>query len=178
MRASRILGETTMKDFLSRISSYNLLNYLLPGVVFVIIAERTTQYNLIHENIVLGAFLYYFIGLVISRFGSLIMEPFLKLVKFLKFSDYSDFVASSKKDGKIELLSEVNNTYRTTCSLFVLLALIKIYESLEAKCALLRSWNTPLLLIALLTMFLFSYRKQTAYVRRRVEANREKSIVE
>jgi len=102
-----------MKDILSKLSSYNLFNYLLPGIIFVVLATKVTHYSFIQQDILIGAFLYYFIGLVISRLGSLVIEPLLKCLLFLQFADYKDFLAASKKDEKIELLSEVNNTYRT-----------------------------------------------------------------
>src|SRR3972149_2970830 len=108
-----------LKELLSKLSSYNLFNYLLPGVIFVAAASKVTRYSFIQEDIVIGLFLYYFIGLVISRFGSIVIEPILRGVSFLKFADYNDFVAASKKDEKIEVLSEANNTYRTLCYLFI-----------------------------------------------------------
>jgi hypothetical protein len=99
-----------LKDLLSKLSSYNLFNYLLPGIIFVVLAKELTRFFFVQDDIILGAFLYYFIGMVISRFGSLIIEPLLKKISLLKFADYGDFVTASKKDEKIELLSEVNNS--------------------------------------------------------------------
>ena len=84
-----------MKDILEKISSYNLFNYLLPGVLFVVILEKFTTYSFVQENLIVGAFVYYFAGLVISRFGSLIVEPLLRKISFLKFADYEDFVSAS-----------------------------------------------------------------------------------
>ena len=72
-----------MKEILDKLSSYNLFNYLLPGVIFVVIANKVTHYDFIQDDIVIGAFLYYFIGMVISRFGSLAIEPILKYLSFL-----------------------------------------------------------------------------------------------
>ena len=160
-----------MKDLLSKISSYNLFNYLFPGIIFVILASEFTHYSFIHKDIVIGLFLYYFIGLVVSRFGSLVIEPLLKYLSFLQFSEYKDFVAASKKDEKIELLSEVNNTYRTICSLFILLFLLKLYEKIEGIYPDLKEWNIIILVVLLLAMFLFSYRKQTSYITKRIEVN-------
>ena len=162
-----------MNELLNKLSSYNLFNYLFPGIIFVILAERVTDYSLIQEDIVIGAFLYYFIGLVVSRFGSLIIEPFLKKVSFLRFADYKNFVIASKKDEKIELFSEVNNTYRTLCSLFTLLILLKIYGKIEVKYPALKEWDAIILVVLLLVMFLLSYRKQTSYITKRVEINGE-----
>jgi hypothetical protein len=90
-----------MKEILEKISSYNLFNYLLPGTVFVFVLAKISEHNFIQKDLLIGAFLYYFIGLIISRIGSVIIEPLLKKWNFLKFAEYSDFVIYSKKDDKI-----------------------------------------------------------------------------
>lgn len=163
--------DTNMNALLDKLSSYNLFNYLLPGIVFVTTASKFTTHDLIQPDIVIGVFVYYFIGLVISRFGSLVVEPLLRRVSYLTFVDYKDFVAASQKDPKIEILSEANNTYRTFCSLFVLILLVKLGDKLLAKCPSLSEWVPTALIVGLLAMFLLSYRKQTQYVAKRVKAN-------
>ncbi|RZB35168.1 MAG: hypothetical protein SRB1_00936 [Desulfobacteraceae bacterium Eth-SRB1] len=160
-----------LKELLGKLSSYNLFNYLLPGVIFVVSASKITRYSFIQDDIVIGLFLYYFIGLVISRFGSIVIEPILRGVSFLKFADYEDFVAASKKDEKIEVLSEANNTYRTLCSLFVLLLLLKGYEIIEDRFISLKDYDGMIVVALLLVMFLFAYRKQTLYIIKRIKAN-------
>ena len=160
-----------MKEILSKLSSYNLFNYLLPGVIFVAAASKFTHYSFVQHDIIIGLFLYYFIGFVISRFGSIAIEPFLRRLSFLRFADYKDFVAASKKDEKLELLSEVNNTYRTLCSLFALLLLLKVYERIEDRFSALKDWSGIILVVLLLVMFLFAYRKQTLYIIKRIKTN-------
>lgn len=160
-----------MKDIIDKLSSYNLFNYLFPGIVFVILANVMTRYSFIQQDIVLGVFLYYFIGLVISRFGSLAVEPFLKRISFLKFAEYKDFVAASKKDEKVELFSEINNTYRTLCACFLLLILLKIFEIIQNVFMLEKVWVAFFLVVLLLILFLLSYRKQTDYITKRVKVN-------
>lgn len=157
-----------MNDIFSKISSYNLFNNLLPGIVFVALSELVTGYSFAQKDVLIAAFLYYFIGLVISRVGSLIIEPLLRKINFLNFADYKDFVSASKKDQKLEVLSEVNNTYRTLCSMFVLLFLLKLYEKIEQYLAPLQDWNTIILLTFLLIIFLLSYRKQSTYISKRI----------
>jgi hypothetical protein len=161
-----------MKDLIEKLSSYNLFNYLFPGVIFAVISEKMTSYSFLQDDIIVGVFVYYFIGLVVSRFGSLFLEPALKRIEFLKFADYSDFVSASREDQKIELLSEVNNMYRTISSLFALLIILKIYEWIENFYPILKDYDTVLLTLLLLTVFLLSYRKQTSYVTKRVNAKR------
>lgn len=161
-----------MKDVLDKLTSYNLFNYLLPGVLFTVLLSKFTHYNLIPENLIIGAFIFYFIGLVISRFGSIIIEPFLKWTTFVKFAEYKEFVAASKVDEKIEILSEANNMYRTFCAMFVLLILIKLYTNIVDLWPELEIWNLYTLVIALLIMFLYSYRKQTAYITKRIASHK------
>lgn len=160
-----------MKEILDKLTSYNLFNYLLPGVIFAILVTEVTDYMMIQENIVIGAFLYYFIGMTVSRIGSLIVEPILKKTGIIKFADYKDFVAASKKDSKIETLSESNNTYRTFISMFLSLLIVKGYNQLENKWDWLKE-NQPILMpIFLLIIFLLAYRKQTNYVTKRIKSN-------
>jgi hypothetical protein len=160
-----------MEKLLDKISSYNLFNYLLPGVLFVVILNIFTIYKITLDNLIVNAFLCYFIGLVISRFGSLFVEPLLKKISFLKFVSYSDFVSASKKDPTIEILSEANNMYRTFSSMFILIVLLKIYEWIGLLFPVISKGDTFVLVLLLLTMFLFSYRKQTKYIVKRIKAN-------
>ncbi|ABS61939.1 hypothetical protein Plav_0316 [Parvibaculum lavamentivorans DS-1] len=157
-----------MNELLTKISSYNLFNYLLPGVLFVVLAEAWTDYSFAQDNILVAAFVYYFIGMVISRLGSLIIEPILKSVGFVKFAEYADFVKASSADPKIEILSEANNSYRTLCAVFAALCLIKLYAWIEGLCPILSGHGGFVLILLLLSLFLFSYRKQTAYITKRI----------
>lgn len=159
-----------MQELLNKLSSYNIFNYLLPGVVFVALAPSVSGDFFAQENLLVAAFLYYFIGLVVSRFGSLVVEPVLKRVGFLKFADYDAFVSASGRDAKIEMLSEVNNTYRTFCAMFVLLLVLRLYRKLASTLPGLHEWDVVILLVASFVMFLFSYRKQTDYITKRVKA--------
>jgi hypothetical protein len=163
-----------MKELLDKLTSYNLFNYLLPGVVFAALAQRLTKYSFTQSDLVIAAFTYYFIGLVISRLGSLFIEPLLKRFKFVKFADYRDFVGASKMDPKIEILSEANNSYRTLSALFASLLMLKAYEQLEKLFPWISAYSIIVLLFLLLMMFLFAYRKQTAYIVKRIEANLKK----
>lgn len=161
-----------IKEILAKISSYNIFNYLLPGILFAIICSYGMNLDLIIENNFLGAFVYYFIGMIISRVGSVLIEPFLKKIKFLKFGDYKKFVQASKIDLKIELLSEVNNTYRTFAAMLFILFVLKLYKHYNyCFWHIQHKVSYPILLFLLLILFLYSYRKQTNYINKRIDAN-------
>lgn len=159
-----------MKEILEKLTSYNLFNYLLPGVIFAVIAEHITRFSFKQQDIIIGGFVYYFMGLVISRVGSLVIEPALKWVRFLRFAEYKDFVAAARSDARLEELSEQNNSYRTLCSTFLLLLVLKLYERVSTSVSAITQHQTTVLLATLALMFLFAYRKQTTYITRRVAA--------
>lgn len=159
-----------MNDILQKLSTYNIFNYLLPGIVFVGLLRFFTSYDLVIEEIVIGAFLYYFIGMIISRIGSILIEPILRKSKIVKFSDYGKFISASKRDEKIKLFSEINNMYRTFISMFVILLLIVVYENISKFITLNDTFKAILGLLALTFLFLFSYRKQTEYINKRIRS--------
>lgn len=163
-----------MKELLDRLGSYNIFNYLLPGVVFAAIASSLTGYSFIQSDLLVGAFVYYFLGLIISRIGSILVEPVLKKAGIVKFSSYRDYVSASKNDELIPTLSEANNMYRTFVSLFLCLLLLKGYEFMASKLLILKEWEMSILVICLFVLFLLSYRKQTAYISKRVQHNLSK----
>lgn len=162
-----------MKYLINKISSYDLFVNLLPGVIFAVISEKVTTYSFLQKDIVIGFFVYYLIGLVISRFGSLVIEPAFKKIKFLKFADYKDYISACKKDEKIDLLSEKNNSFRSISSMLALLLILKVYEWIADFYPVLNEYGIVILVFVLFIVFLFAYRKQTEYVVKRVDnANR------
>jgi hypothetical protein len=162
-----------VNDLIEKLTSYNLFNYLLPGTVFTVLADSFTHYHFIQSDLFLAFFTYYFAGMVISRLGSLVVEPCLKKFKFVTFAPYKDFVRCSTNDKKLDILSEANNTYRTIATVFIALGILKIAELLLNHFST-PEWLPPLLLCAFLfTLFLMAYRKQTKYIKSRVEANQD-----
>lgn len=171
-----------MSELLSKLSTYNLFNYLLPGVIFTLALKRIWNWDVIPSDIASAIFLYYFIGLVISRVGSLFLEPYLKKKKFVVFADYDDYLKASVTDDEIKTLSEANNMYRTFSSLFICLLGVTVYQfvsrplvnfiyyilNVEPSKYVYMAIDTGILVIMMTALFLFAYRKQTSYIRKRV----------
>jgi len=151
-----------MSELLQKLSTYNIFNYLFPGVVFVILLNRYTEINLVVDDVILGMFLYYFLCLVISKVGSFLREPALRCTKIVQFSDYARFIRASKLDDKIELLSEVNNMHRTIIAMLVVLLAISICNG-SVTCLLTTG------LLGIVTLFVLSYRKQTSFITKRID---------
>ncbi|MEJ2437661.1 MAG: hypothetical protein P8Y49_02365 [Sulfurovaceae bacterium] len=156
-----------MSELINKISSYNFFNYLLPGVIYVVLIENTTTYKILQENMIVNAFLVYFIGLVISRVGSLLIEHLLQ--KIAPHEEYKDFISACQQDSKIEMLSEVNNMYRTFISLFIVLFCSEIYIVITSCFSLSVKTNINIVACILILLFILSYRKQTIYITKRIK---------
>ncbi len=157
-----------MKDIAEKISSYNLFNYLLPGVIYAVMGQRLGILSLPKADIVVLAFVYYFIGMIVSRVGSLIMEPILKKVKIIVYAPYSDYLKAAEKDQKMAGMVEANNTYRTLAATFLALilglAITAVADTLSLSGQAREVWLAGLLFV----MLVASFRKQSAFIVSRV----------
>jgi hypothetical protein len=156
-----------MQALVDKLSSYNIFNYLLPGAVFSVLAERLSLIES-PEQIVEKLAWYYFIGMVISRFGSVIIEPVLKWLKFVTYSEYSSYLAACESDKKLEILVEVSNTYRTVASAFLALLLCIVTVPLSKWIGIDSMLQGKIAVAFLLALFLLSFRKQVAFITSRV----------
>jgi hypothetical protein len=162
-----------MKDLLDKLSSYNLFNYLLPGTLFAAAAEHISDYSFHRGDLIIDLFTYYFIGLVISRIGSLVVEPVLKKTGFVKFASYSAYVKASSLDEHIAILSEQNNMFRTLCALFLALPAFRALDAIGRYFGVGPVLGSLIAFGLLSALFAFAYRKQTQFVKKRVEARTE-----
>ena len=99
----------------------------------------------------------------------------MKKINFIKFAPYNEFVKALKKDSKIDILSELNNFLRSLLTCVTLLPLIKFGQELSVKCPCLSEFYVWIIIIVIFLLFLFSYRKQTNYVRKRVDVVNEQT---
>lgn len=158
-----------ISTFLGRISNYNLLNNLIPGAILCVVLKYLVGYDLFVENVLEQVIIFYFAGMVNSRVGSIIVEWLLKKACVVKFRSHDAYITAEEKDQKISSLSEINNMYRSIISVSFLALLLKLYKTIfENNCefGLATEW---LLLVALLFLFVFSYRKQTNYIIGRID---------
>ncbi len=157
-----------MENLLEKISSYSLLNNIIPGAVFWYLCQKVCNLTLSTDNIIENILIYYFLGLIVSCIGSLIIEPVYKKIKMITYAKYSDFLDAVKVDSKIETLSEINNAYRTMVALGLMLALVKIYVYLSTELNLNFAVTQWLIIIFIFILFSFEHKKQTGYIRERV----------
>ena len=173
-----------VKNVIEKVSSYHIFNYFFPGIIFCWLIDKVTRVSISTGEVWKDIFIYYFVGMTISRIGSIYIEATLRSVKitkkgrkkepFLNFIPYGDYITASKKDGFIKTLNEMNNTYRTLLTVFIVATGVKLYDIFFYD--MVQGFgdtgnSVSLLILFLLTIILFvnSYRKQTDYIKKRVE---------
>lgn len=161
-----------MEKLIEKIDEYNIFNFILPGIVFTYLLKYYVGIDIFQENIVEMIFIYYFIGSIISRIGSVIIEKILVKCKVIKYASYEDYLKAIEKDKEISKLITFNNMYRTICSGCMLLIILKIAKELF------NLWNVStevsyiILIISIMILYMFSYRKHTKYIKTRIEINK------
>jgi len=168
-------------QIVGKISSYNIFTNLYPGIVFCYLLKFMTGVKFTTDNFFENLVIFYFVGMLISRISSIIIEPILLQIKIkekgplLRKASYEDYEEASDNKSILPVLSEVNNTYRTLLSTFVCMFFCKIYfvvkETLIANnFQILEKVDDWIILIFLIILFLCSYVKQTTYIRKNVES--------
>lgn len=134
-----------------------------------------TPYDLVQPELAVGVFLYYFVGMIISRVGSVIIEPVFKKIGIVKYAPYNDYLRAAGKDPGIADLLEANNSYRTLTAMCLLL-LVTLFTVWAVEIWGVNMWHVRLIaVLALVVIFIAAYRKQTNYIRKRVELALEAS---
>lgn len=155
-----------MGEFMDKLENYNILNYLVPGVIFGALLNYLIGQN-IYDNIAFVALIeYYFSGLVLSRIGSLIVSPILQKTKIIKKMEYRRFVEQEKNDDKMTLLQREANQYRTYIATFLSLLMVQVYNIFTGNT---EKWVSIICFIALIVLFILSYRKQSQFIVARIE---------
>ncbi|MCB0326301.1 MAG: hypothetical protein KDD52_01655 [Bdellovibrionales bacterium] len=158
-----------MDEVIKKISSYNIFNNLFPGILLGVGITKWSSFSITSGEVIVDLFLFYFFGLTASRVGSLIIEPLLDAVGFAKRVDYSEYIKAEKQDSKLPVLTEVNNVYRTLCAALIVLLGVKGFDILVIKIEFLNQRKSLLVVVLLIFLFLWSYRKQTKYIVERVK---------
>lgn len=162
-----------MDKFLNKLSEYHFIQSLVPEMIFTYCSKIFYGINFLTDKPVYDFIVILIIGLIISRIGSIIVEPLLRKVKILNFCKYTDYIEASQKDSLIKNLSETNNLYRVIIATFLVLLVEKVYLIITEKFDWLNDWSYLVISVLLIVLFVFSYRKQTKYIKQRIDKSKE-----
>lgn len=170
----------TFSKLLDKVSSYQLFNYLFPGIIYIEGIEYTTRIVYPNENIAIRFFIYYIAGMIISRIGSVFIERVFKKWCWVVYASYGNFLkalngtedGTIKPDPKLDVLVAENNTYRTLVTTFFSILIVYVFAQFEWFYHFNNlKWSTVVYLIFLIGLFTLSFRKQTSFVRSRAHSD-------
>lgn len=157
-----------MEEIINKLSSYNLFNYLFPGAIVSILAKRL---NLLEypDDLVAQLLWFYFVGLVVSRIGSVVLEPLMRRCSFVKYEEYTKYLRACEADSKLEIMVEVANTYRTLAAAFAILPAAICYMWLATKVGISMDWQQRIIVVLMFVIFAVSFRKQVRFIAKRIQ---------
>lgn len=155
-----------MEKVFDKMETYNILNFLFPGIIFASILTFLIEKNIYNSSLIIATFEYYFTGLVLSRIGSIVVNPIIEKIRVVKKEKYKNFICKEEKDKKIEILQREANQYRTFVATFVCLLLVEIYNCIFVDISKI---NTIIYFIGLIILFTLSYRKQVNFIIERLK---------
>lgn len=127
-----------LKSLSEKLSAYQLFNFIYPGAVFLgILSYKGVPLGMLKE---IWWFLLasYFLGMTISRFGSIAIESICLKFGWIEKYDIKRYADNIAKNSFTTILLELTNIYRTICSMGILLFLCTIFKyQQDDKCCML-----------------------------------------
>lgn len=160
-----------MNDLVRLVDEYKIFNYLVPGIITSFsLGDGTFYEKIAKQDVLVEFFMLYFVGLVASRLGSLFVDGILRKTKIVQFVDYGDYIEAAKRDDKIVKFSQENNMYRTFVATFAVVLIVNFgYRVFGNNLTTGRESLVCLLgTLGILALMVFSYKKQTGYVVKRI----------
>lgn len=114
----------------------------------------------------------YFISLLISRVGSIIIAPLLFLFTSTSGKSYKEYINASKNDEKIDELLTDRNMYRSIVTEILIILILKsiklIFLSIDLKTNL-----VIIILLLLIVIFSISFLKHNKVIINRIESSKK-----
>ena len=166
-----------MEKIIDKLARYHILNNLIPGITFLCLLNIFSILKFEIDSTIQMLFIGYFSGMTLSRIGSVIIEPLFQKINIVRYADYKDFLKAESIDPKISNLLEDNNMFRTFVALFLVLVILAVGNTINVIKSFYESpYAIIVLTVALFVLYVLSYRKQTSYIRRRVNKATDKPI--
>lgn len=158
-----------MEKLLEKISSYEILNNLIPGSLFGILLPFFVPVVYPGWSSLEKLIIAYIAGIIISRFGSLVITPLFLKCKFITHSLYENYIVASERDNKIDIFNSTSNMYRSLLSAFILLGVSCVLYRIQVYFAIPQSIFIFSGLLTLIILMAYAYKKQTQFVSKRVD---------
>lgn len=154
-----------MENIVSKISSYELLNNLVPGGVALLALDWFNVWSFAGMDMAVLLLLAYVVGILCSRAGSLLLEPLAKRMRIVGWREYRLYLQAESEDNKLANLQAVSNMYRSLAGCLVFVLVIIILDRLVAD----KTMLSIILLCFSFVLFIICWRKQTECIVARID---------
>ena len=158
-----------IKDVVEKLSSYNIFTTLLPGAVFAALADRFTDHQLVQPDVITAVAFYYFLGMILSRIGALIVAPIAKMCGLVTFKPYNEYLTAYNRDELIPHLVETGNMYRTMIAVALSLGALLLYDKAREELTPRPEAHILAMLVGMAALFAAAYARNTKFITRRIE---------
>ena len=149
-----------------KIDKYNLFTNIIPG--FLLLIFNMYYFEIGRLGVMEELIISYFVGLTLSRIGSIFVAEILFKLTAEKGESYKEYINACEKDKKIDTLLQTRNTYRTICAM-LLVAFLEIITSKVLKLISIPNDIMILIIISLLIIiYAISFCKNNKYIAERV----------
>lgn len=151
--------ENFLTKILEKISKYEIVNNLIPGTALCFILSYI-GYPILDYNFGICLIICYLVGIINGRFSSVVIETICKKTKFVQWKDYTLYNNAKKVRPFVETLQENANMYRSFASVFLISLIAYIVQKNLSECDFLKNHGLWILMLLLVILYMFSYRKQ------------------
>lgn len=163
-----------MKYILDKISSYNLFNNLVPGLSYLYLSDKILNTCFFNDSLIEIIIIAYLVGMIISRFSSIVITNIIFKVSNIKEAKYKDYITACDKDEKINVLLQDRNIYRSLCGMGVILLFLKLVQILLGNNLNYNIILEIIFLIVFIIIFAISFVKQNKFIINRIKTANKK----
>lgn len=157
-----------MDKIIETLNPYDIITSLIPGIVFCQFTDWFYGTVLVTDDTASLLISGYIFGQLISRVGSLIVEPVCKITKIIVMAPYNEWLEAKRLDNEISSITEKSTVFRSWVSLALIQIIMPYIVNLNDSVIMFGYWNFFILQLVALVFLLLAYRKQVAYARKRV----------
>lgn len=159
-----------MENLINSISKYQLAINLIPGYIFAILLQQYAHIVLLEGDVLQDVFVSYFVGLIIGRVGSIIVEGLMCIFDgtYISAPGYDRKIKAERIDPKIEILDRQCTIYRNCCAGCCCVIIGIIINCLFGDGIFLSLGKYILIFLILTVLLLVAMDKQCTYVNNRI----------
>jgi hypothetical protein len=123
----------------------------------------------VQPDVITALAFYYFLGMILSRIGALIVAPIAKMLRLVTFKPFNEYLAAYERDELIPQLVEAGNMYRTMIAVALSLVGLLLYDNACEALTPRPETHAMALLVGMAALFAAAYARNVEFITRRIE---------